>query len=260
MDKPLTMERWPGERHTHHRALLLYAMQAPSLRSGRAVGKAVGISEATARNWKKKSKWDARLSTYDHEETDEIALSMYRRLYMMDYGEAELPQVAKNILRPLGAHTLKDEGAMAAHEATKRAQNAVGDSMHAVEQVTARAVADNRRDARKDAERHIRLIDASLGLIARKLKADELRVNVRDIPLLIESRDRLFNVVSGNTGSGAPVVESARVKQARELGTDLIEALHEDALEMVVILGALRQAGPVESGDVNQNDKELVGG
>jgi hypothetical protein len=93
-------------------------------------------------------------------------------------------------------------------------------------------------------------------LIARKLKADELRVNVRDIPLLLESRDRLFNVVSGSNSSGGVVIESTRVKQARETGTDLIEALHEDAVEMVVILGALRQTGVVEP----EEEKEVVNG
>ncbi len=237
VDAPL--ERKVGERRTHHRALLLYAMQAENKRSVRAVARAIGISEGTARNWRKKSEWDSRIS-HHAELADAVALAVYRREYLADFGKIELKHIAKNVVQPIASGDLDSDEAKVQHEATVAASKAVGKSMQAVEQATVQAIADHRRDVRDDADRHVRLLDASLGLIARKLKADEVRVSVRDIPVLLECRDKLVSIINGtHQAGGALAVESVRVKQARKNGTDIIEAMREDAEELVVILNAL---------------------
>ena len=249
----LTLERKIGERRTHHRALLLYGMQNSRKRSVRAVARALGISEGTARNWRKKSEWDARIAAQP-EPHDLMCLQVYRREYMADFGQHELSHVARNITQPISSTDLQDSAARAQHEATVAAHNAVGDSMQAVEQATVQAIKEHRRDVREDADRHVKLVDASLGVIARKLKADEVRVSVRDIPVLLECRDRLVNVINGTHASGgALAVESVRVKQARENGGDLLEAMLTDAEELVVILEALHAGS---SADTRHDDHD----
>jgi hypothetical protein len=254
--RPATLDRWPGERRDRHRALLLWAMQGPMDRSNRAVARALGVSDGSVRNWRRSSCWDARLEAHG-DDGDQDALDRYRAEYMADFGRLEMPHVAGNVVRPLGAVDLRDPAAQASHQARQRVAQALPAAQAEAEQATAQAVADHRRDTRQDADRHIKLVDASLGLIARKLRADEVRVGVRDIPVLLDCRERLVAVVNGTHHDGArgALVESARVKHARETGGDVVAAMHEDAQELVAILGALRATDQVDLHALAQADQ-----
>jgi hypothetical protein len=257
--RPATLDRWPGERRDLHRALLLYAMQAHGQRSMRAVARALGVSDGSVRNWRRSGCWDARLDGHGTE-ADGDALDLYRVAYMADFGQLEVPHVAQHVVQPLGSLDLRDPDAQAAHEAAQRAASAVSTAQAEVEQSTAQAVADHRRDSREVAERHIKLVDGALGVIARRLKADEVRVSVRDIPLLVDCRARLEDVVSGNRQQqGRPLVESARLQYAKETGGDVVAAMHEDALELVAILGALRSTDGVDPLALAAADAEARG-
>jgi hypothetical protein len=244
--RPAALARWPGERRDRHRALLLWAMQIPGERSMRAVGRAMGCSEGSVRNWQRSGAWQQR----DHgqgADSDLAALDLYRDEYMADFGALDLPHVAGHVSRPLGNTDLRDPSAQAAHEARQRVAQAVPAAAAAAEQAAAQAVRNRRRDVREDAERHIKLVDGAIGVIARKLKADEVRVSVRDIPVLLDCRDRLVHVVSGTAQEGVGVlVVSARVAHAKETGGDVVAAMHEDAMELVAILGALASAGQAD--------------
>lgn len=243
------IERRIGERRAHHRAMLLYGIQDPSRRSIRAVARAVGKSEGAIRGWRDRGEWIQRLASVGAG-SDQAALDLYRATYMTDFGSTELPLVADRVAVPIGGTTLADPTARAIHEAAVASRTVVAGSVVAAEQATAAAIADRRRSIREDADRHIRLLDASLGLIARKLRADEVRVGVRDIPVLLECRDRLVGIAAGTLGAGAASTpESVRVKAARAAGTDLVAALLDDAEELVVILRALAasHALPTES-------------
>lgn len=234
-----TLERWAGERELVHRALLLLAMQGPLDRSNRTTARAISRSEACIRNWRKGYEWDKRIAAYG-DEADEVALQMYRRLYAADYGAAELIHVAKRVVRPLGGGGVLDEAAKAQRDAVANVSKTLSGAVHEVETATAQALADHRRDVRQDAERHIKLVDASLGLIARKLKEGEIRVSVRDIPTLLECRQRLTDVVSGaHHEAAAQVVESARLRHAKATGGDVLAALYEDVQELDVLLSAM---------------------
>jgi len=240
------LARWPGERRDRHRALLLWAMQAPGERSMRAVGRALGCSDGSVRNWRRSGAWDQRADG-EGQESDSVALDLYRDGYMADFGAMEVPHVAGQVVRPLGSLDLRDPGAQAAHDARQRVAQAVPAARAAAEQATAQAVADHRRDSREVAEKHIRLVDGALGVIARKLKADEVRVSVRDIPVLLECRDRLSSVMAGASADPAGrVVESARVAHAKATGGDVVAAMHDDALELVAILGAIRTSADAD--------------
>jgi hypothetical protein len=197
------------------------------------------MSEGAVRGWRRDGCWDARAA--GHENADEVALDLYRREYMADFGVLELPHVAPRVVQPLAGATLGDPVVKAAHEASRAAVEAAPEALRVAEQASAQAVATRRRDARDDAEKHLNLVDASLGVIARKLRADEVRVTVRDIPVLLQCRERLVNIAMGEHGAGpSAVTQSARVQHAKATGGDVIEALWEDSEDLRVILGALR--------------------
>ena len=255
--KDPTLERWPGERVDHHRALLLWAMQDPTDRSYRAVARAMGVTDTAVRQWRGRKGWEHRIVPYG-DEVDQVALDLYRVEYLADYGRVELPKVAQRVVRPMGPTDIRDPAARARHEAKVRVATAIPRAMAESEQAVAQAIVDHRTDRRKDAQRHIRLVDASLGLIARKLQADEVKVSVRDIPVLLDTRDRLVHVVTDtHEGTHGPVVESARVKHAKEVGGDVVTAMWEDAQELVAILGALRSVQSVDPSTLHQTDVEV---
>ena len=240
--RPCTLDKWQHTRAEHHKALLLFAMQAPGLRSNRSVGRAIGKSGGCMRNWRREGCWAQRIEAHGPD-ADQYALDQYRALYLEDYGQLELPHVAKNIVRQMGGLARLDPGAKAAHDARIAAAGATPRAMLEAEQAVGQAIATYKRDTRADAKKHIRLVDASLGLIAKKLKAQEVRVSVRDIPVLLECRERLVQAMAGaqpGDSMGGKLVESARVKQAKQHGGDVLTAMFEDAEELVVILGALK--------------------
>ena len=70
---------------------------------------------------------------------------------------------------------------------------------------------------------------------------DEVKVTVRDIPVLLQCRERLVQIAAGDTSAGpGAVVESARVQHAKATGGDVVEALWDDVQDLGIILGALR--------------------
>jgi hypothetical protein len=252
-DQPLpkelaTLERWTGERVKRHRAMLLWAMQAPGERSKRAVGRALGMVDGTVRKYAKRGRWSERLP---NEGSDAIALALYRELYIADFGAVELKHVARNVRLPMAEHLTDDPDGQAMHEAGERARDVAKRANQATKQAAAQALQEHQRDRKADADKHIKLIDASLGLVAKRVVKGEVRVTLRDIPVLLEYRERLVQIAGGNAvGTNGVVLESARLKHAKETGGDIVAAMHEDALELCAILGTMRGAQGVDRSQV----------
>jgi hypothetical protein len=64
---------------------------------------------------------------------------------------------------------------------------------------------------------------------------------------------------SGQKGKGAAlVVESIRVRDAKDNNGDIVEALHEDAVELTAILEALKSRGKSEltPEDIGEKDEQ----
>ena len=252
-----TLERWEGERRDHHRALLLFAIQVPGQQSNRRVALAMGRSESGIRKLRMQRGWDARVAS--QEEPDVYALGLYREQYMAEFGQLELPEIVKNCQIPLGNPDPKapsDAIAEAIHKAEAPLRRHM-QAQAAVEHRVVEAIRDRAAERRAAAERHLRLVDGAIGGLARKLKADELRYSVRDIPVLLECREALVAAIEGehHTGHG-PVVESARVQHARETGLDVVDAMHQDAQELVSILGALQARKGVDVHELSAREAE----
>lgn len=216
------------ESERAHRAFLLWSMQAPELRNVSAAARAVGRAEGTAREWRRRWEWDARLASLG-EASDVAAASAYREWYYPKWKLREIVEVEDFLAAPFRPE------AVVAPSVVREVRNAIrGDGKREAE-------AEARKKTRR---RHRALVDGAIGLVAKRVAAGEVRVSIRDIPTLLDLRERLDD---GNaaTGHGGVVIESVRVRVARETGGDVVGALHEDAQELVAILGAIRSAGEV---------------
>ena len=86
------------------------------------------------------------------------------------------------------------------------------------------------------------LIDAAIGYIAQGIKEGDIRRTLRDLPTLLSLRNELIGTEKIEEGSRL-ISESVRVKDAKAIGGDIVDAMYEDAQEIAAILGALRMRG-----------------
>ena len=84
------------------------------------------------------------------------------------------------------------------------------------------------------------LVDEALQYIHSRIQSGDIRASIRDIPLLLDLRDRLAGAGHSGMSGGLPV-ESVRVRAARDSGGDILVAMLADAEELTAILGALTQ-------------------
>lgn len=243
---PDTLERWPVEQWNIHRGLLLWAMQHPSedtavARSIRAVARAMRKPEPTVRNWHRSHRWAARADATPDAENRAVAL--YREHYFRDHGGSDLPHVAPRVIvsLTLTAHKAAPTGD-GADEVISRARMSA-DAAVRVETAVMETVQAARKAERVKVTQFRGLVDAVLGKTAQLLRDDKLKLTAKDIPAMLQARSLLTDWLMHNDDRHVDqraAVESARVKHAREHGTDLLDAVWQDLQELVVILGALR--------------------
>tara|TARA_B100001093_G_scaffold2600_1_gene2630 strand:+ start:3061 stop:3684 length:624 start_codon:yes stop_codon:yes gene_type:complete len=104
----------------------------------------------------------------------------------------------------------------------------------------------------EDVKRQIVLIDAVLGLVAKKVKSGELKVRVSDIPALLKARAAITGLPMDLTSqqqqspqlhqhAHVHVVESVRMRDARATGDDsvVLDAMRSEVDDLRVILNAV---------------------
>lgn len=245
-----TIEKWKGEQAHVHRAMLLWMMQRPGShpalsRSLRATARAVGRSEGCIRDWSRTHKWEERSRSVPDCEAEAVAL--YRQLYLQDYGEAELPEIASRVVVPMHPDNSADQAISQAKQVSTAAQR--------VEQAVLQDVAERRKVERQKVERFRGLVDAALGETARLLTERKLSLTARDIPSLLNARQGLTDWLNANDDrhiEGQKVVESARVKHAKDVGGDVLEAVWEDVHEIRTILAVLRTKRDTDTSTIHE--------
>ena len=114
----------------------------------------------------------------------------------------------------------------------------------------------------KDVKRQVLLIDACLGLIAKKVQTGELEVSVKDIPPLLKARALLTGLPTEQVAvqhqhqhEHTVAVESMRMREARKKGGhELAAAMRDELDELNVIMGAMpRKIEVIDVASENQN-------
>lgn len=244
MEAAESLERRRNERTHQHRGLLLYAMMHPDQRSIRAVARAVGRNEATVRGWAKRWEWAVRIEPPCAEES---AVLLYRMLYVADFGATELPEIADRVVVSLSQSPNQEPPPPTVVEDLREADRIAREEII-------------RRRSQREAVRaqHTQLVDGALGYIVRQMENGKVRASLRDIPSLLKAR----GVLTGETadqGGAALVTETVRVRQARESGGSVLEAMAADLAELTVILAALRAKEELASGVLVDEQPVAVG-
>lgn len=230
------LARRKKESEVAHRSFLLWAMQLPEKRNVRLTSRSIDRSEATLRSFKKRWEWEERAKNIT---SDTEAQALYRKLYVAKFGTTALEVVEHNIATPISK---------------------VGTVPKSVAEIVQKTIKTQKSEAKKKdpnevmRQKHVGLIDAAIGYIAAGLRDGDVKVNLRDIPLLIQTRNTLLQLDEKNK-SPELVLESVRVRQAKDSGGDVVEAMIEDAEELTMILKSLRIAKRNE--EYAESDKSL---
>tara|TARA_R110000824_G_scaffold130025_3_gene291676 strand:- start:1155 stop:1793 length:639 start_codon:yes stop_codon:yes gene_type:complete len=195
-------------------------MQSASLRNQRAVGRALGRSASTIREYLVRWSWKDRIGS---ETVESEAQALYRELYFDKHGIGEIEAVRKNILSPITSVSPLPQGVADAVERSIRESKPDGGTVFSDEMK----------------RRHLMLLDAAIGYVAQGIRDKEIRRTLRDLPLLLQLRSELSDGESGKQ-TGRMLVESARVSDAKARGEDIVDAMYEDVCELQAVLGAIK--------------------
>lgn len=230
-----------------HQALLLWAMQDPHRRSCRAACVAVSHSEAVGRNWATRWDWAGRIQR-EGDAAQQRACALYRDLYLASNGHAQVAVVERYMSIPLLTTGSPPTPSPFDSEAAT-----VGDSQRQVTRDALKGDDQKMRAGMQFYERTRMGLEAVTGLWFKRLQTDagraELLRTVRpgDIVRITQEVQRLgeFLGLDVNPNAAAPGVAalepSYRVQLAEKLGSDIDDALLQDAEELVAVRRALRE-------------------
>ena len=239
-----SLERRRKENERQHRGLLLYAMQHPDYRSVRAVARAVDRSDASVRAWVKTKDW---LSRVDFAMAEYAGVALYRQLYFAEHSEHDLAEVADKVVVSMS---------LAPNE--QPPEPTVVSDLRAADQIARDEIARRRSAKQKVRDEHTMLVDGALGYLVSQLEQGKVRASLRDIPALLKARSVLAGEET-EVDAGEAAVETVRVRQARELGGSVVEAMAQDLRELQVIVSALQAQEEIDTGAVFDEVEKVSG-
>lgn len=287
-DGPDKLDKWVGETEEQHRALLLLAMQDPGSNpraGGHCNGRnlslvipAVSPSRTTVRRWVDRYRWADRIEGHGTD-AQAYAIELYRGLYMRDFGEKDLPHVGAVVSLPMTTVTESGQESAVQEEAHRIVRKLLppdpepevqGKVQRAVDAQRDRVLARNKVIAGL-AESSLKALHASIKAATDKQYAADnphvqpVKVRVSDLPRLQkvlaqleEERARLENPELAQLAGGAAVVDSVRVKIAKETGGNVLDAIREDCLEIVAIVDGMR-APDLTAEDLREDEHGRAG-
>jgi|7_EtaG_2_1085326.scaffolds.fasta_scaffold00045_75 hypothetical protein len=259
-------EQLERESDSAYEGMLLWAMQTPDARNQRMLAKAIGVSEGSVRYWKANYGWANRIARVKDSEYAALHLFRDRLKQYVGTDRAEMLRAALDIvLSTAGYARLRSEvrkqrvGIEQEHPEDKSRATAYKSELTMVEldqidpskymrDLAGRIRAKHLKEG--DISKQIMLIDAVLGLIAKRIQTGELQVKVSDIPSLLKARALLTGLPTEQVAvhqqvehshNHNVVVDTVRMQKAKTTGDDqaVIEAMKEDVAELSVILGAI---------------------
>ena len=213
-----------NEGKNAYRAFLLWSMQTIAKRKILPISKAMELAYPTVRAYSTTWCWEQRVEAEPL--ADQKAQALYRQIFFDEFGMKEISMIEKNILAPISV---------------------VGNTPRNIIESVNDTIAKTQRPksdlfTKEVKRKHLMLIDAAIGYIAAGIKSGDVRRSLRDLPLLLQIRNEMTGAKKDGVKSSL-VVESIRVRDAKENNGDIVEALHEDAVELAAILEALKSKG-----------------
>jgi hypothetical protein len=219
-----------GEKPEAHRAFILYLMLDPNHaaggRSQNQVVRASGAPESNIRLWFKKYEWKDRCEALGPA-ADALAAKYYAEHYHPKHGGRSVEIIA---------HRMRIQYVPPAEEklsaTAKRADLATEEEKAA-------------KGGELDPER-VRLqsiIRAAKIRMSQQIARGSMRFSVSDLERLIKLEAQLNRPSLETTGGTAPaetLAKSERVLRAQAEGGDVLAAIEEDAQELMLILGSMR--------------------
>lgn len=242
---PVRKSYRPLERRTHekalrHRALLLYTMMDEKLRSYRHVGRVLRKGDKTIRRWAEEEDWAERIDRAGVG-AQSLAIREYGQCYPETLAfdaigiEPKMSVPFKPTMPPPPvASTAKD--AKDPHEPAPGPAQKFG--LRAELHDRTKLASDKMKTTRGFAS----LLVGLLGQAAKDLQQGKTKVNARDVPGLVKAYYETQSLLEGTptSESGPQLTPSVRVQQAERLGTDIAEAMLQDARECVAILQGIQ--------------------
>lgn len=279
-----------NESDTAYEAFLLWVMQTPDARSNRLLARSLSTAESNVRMWRKKYGWEMRAAQVPQAEY--ACLQLYRQRMEEHVGQdrIDMMRAAMDIVleragyASLRADVRKQRVGLQSdinptnHEPKKPVQykssitkgelNTI-DPANYMRELGQRIRTKHLRE--EDLKKQVVLIDAVLGLIAKRVSTGDLQVKVSDIPSLLKARALLTGLPTEQVALQANVnhnvshnhnvqhtVETLRMRKAKASGGGeqaLVDAMREDVEELRVILDAIpaeQQIIDVEVSDTNE--------
>lgn len=264
------LKRRDGEGERAHRAFLLWAMQAPDARNGRAVARAVKSADNAVRKWRKVWMWDFRT---EDPTSDTQAGALYSALYHRVTGGAEVTLVADWM-----AFEYAPPGIAADTGVEYRNLDPVSDDRTQLAKAVDAHLENDRRIAETEDQKRRRRLETLLDVsetrlindfvadqnrkpqcpkcgkpgpvcsdhpgVAAVLPEERVKVRVADLPHIIRGRAYLAATrapaTSGKANAGADVARSRRVEHMIEQGYEPSVALKAEYEELGLIIDTLR--------------------
>lgn len=259
-----------------YHCFLLWCIQDPQQRSISLVERSSGEPKRTIQKWKKKYGWSNRSAAVPG---CEIYALQLLRARMAEYGEDVQSKLLKS-----GIEAVLEEAAPASLRSyVRREQQGIQDITDPLEVKAKNAslptpvlpippeedldLARYVRDkwlTRDKLDFQVKVIDMSIGYIAKAVAEGEVKVSLRDLPPLLKARALLTGMPTDNINLNANVnvqqVESYRVKLAKSqrgaTELDIVNAIRGDIEEISAILGTIDGQEEVVPIDYVEVDEE----
>lgn len=261
---PEAMTRRKGEKPHMYRGFILYAMQAPTSRSKRAVAKAMCRSEAGIRYWQTKHAWEERLEAVGSA-SQTYAARYYRHKWFSRFAMREVGVVEDRM--EVSFHAAEPPPEKDPVVQTGEPDPQWEKRPRAGEKAAAAQALDDDQ-TRRMTRRHLSLLDALIGKAAKRVVAmgkDAGKLEIRTTGELIralkaraELAELLGDIVPPAAAINAPQVEETyRVRKAQAEGGDVLEARLQDAEEAQALLqGMIAARGVQEAQESAQGAQE----
>lgn len=267
-----TLDRWDGERQDQHRALLLLAMQDPhsnknamSVADGRNVSRVIDCMEgyakrATVRKWCDRRQWVDRIKGHGPD-AQAYAIELYRALYMEKWGNKDIPHVGHLISLPMTtkAHQHPEHRTAVQAEAHRVIKSIMPEDPPPAVQEKVQGTLDKHRADTLQVNRAMQgLAKSAMSALGQSIKAATdakfrkanphivpITCRVSDIPrlqrVLVEllEEEHRIEAPEATVAGGTALVDSVRVKIAKETGGNVLAAVLDDSREIVVMVEAM---------------------